>query len=398
MGKRIESISECPAGNIVAISGIDATLKKTGTITTCENAYNIKTMKFSVAPIVKVAVIPKEKKDLNKFHEGLDKLGKSDPLCVIEFNEQGQAIVGCAGELHLEIILSDLSDFANCKFKVEPPQCSYYEGISAPVEKIRMTKSSNKHNRISMTAECLDSEIIDNLYKVNHKDPKERVRLFKEHLNVSGEWVKKIMSLCPEEEPLNMLVDETKGIQYLNEVKDHINNGMKQGTSYGPILGEKVRGVRFNLKDVVLHADSIHRGANQILNPVERLCRGLILDGSPVIYEPIFSLNLSVVKTYGMACETIIKKRRGLILDTYQEGDSHKIEATIPVVASFGMNKELREASKGYAYINLSLSHFDVCPGSLDKPESVMGTIVQNVRDYKKINTKLESSAYFDTL
>ena len=285
-------IRNCPAGNIVGLVGAEGFLKKTGTITTAKNCYNIKTMKFSVSPVVKVAVSPKRSADLNHFKEGLEKLAKSDPLCLIEYNESGQATIACAGELHLEIILGDLKNFyAKCEFTVETPQVRYYEGFSDSVTKARMRKSANKHNRVYMTCEPPDDEIVDNIPALMAKDSKEIAAKFRELLNRDDEWIKNIMYFGPEAEPLNILVDETKGIQYMMEVKEHIFEGFKHATKEGPMVGECIRAGKFNLVDLSLHADSIHRGANQMIRPVEDLVRGLILIAEPVLYEPIFTCN-----------------------------------------------------------------------------------------------------------
>ena len=59
-------------------------------------------MKFSVSPVVRVAVEAKNPSDLPKLVEGLKRLAKSDPMvqCLIE--ESGEHIVAGAGELQLE--------------------------------------------------------------------------------------------------------------------------------------------------------------------------------------------------------------------------------------------------------------------------------------------------------
>lgn len=56
MGKNVEHISNVPAGNTCAIVGIDNFLVKTGTIATHPDSHTIKSMKFSVSPVVRVAV------------------------------------------------------------------------------------------------------------------------------------------------------------------------------------------------------------------------------------------------------------------------------------------------------------------------------------------------------
>ncbi len=50
MGRTVEPIEDCPAGNIIGLVGIDQFLLKSGTLTTSETAHNMKVMKFSVSP------------------------------------------------------------------------------------------------------------------------------------------------------------------------------------------------------------------------------------------------------------------------------------------------------------------------------------------------------------
>ena len=57
-------------------------------------------MKYSVSPVVRVAVEPKKPSDLPKLVEGLNKLAKSDPLVQVYREESGQHIVAGSGELH----------------------------------------------------------------------------------------------------------------------------------------------------------------------------------------------------------------------------------------------------------------------------------------------------------
>merc|ERR1719181_1517343 len=105
-----EQIQDVPCGNTVALVGIDQFIMKTGTITTIETSHNIADMKYSVSPVVKVSVKPKDGKDLPKLVEGLKKLSKSDPLVVCSTEESGEHIIAGCGELHVEICLKDLRE------------------------------------------------------------------------------------------------------------------------------------------------------------------------------------------------------------------------------------------------------------------------------------------------
>merc|ERR1712194_955240 len=110
MGRSVEQIADVPCGNTVGLVGVDQYILKCGTITDIEDAHNIVAMKFSVSPVVKVAVKPKDGKDLPKLVEGLKKLSKSDPLVVCTTEESGEHVIAGCGELHVEICLKDLKE------------------------------------------------------------------------------------------------------------------------------------------------------------------------------------------------------------------------------------------------------------------------------------------------
>jgi elongation factor 2 len=56
MGKTVEYIPDVPCGNTVGLVGVDQYLMKTGTISDHVDAHTIKNMKYSVSPVVRVAV------------------------------------------------------------------------------------------------------------------------------------------------------------------------------------------------------------------------------------------------------------------------------------------------------------------------------------------------------
>merc|ERR1712160_18270 len=131
MGRTVEQISDVPCGNTVALVGVDQYLLKSGTLTTIESAHNIADMKYSVSPVVKVAVKVKDGKELPKLVDGLKKLSKSDPLVICTTEENGEHIIAGCGELHIEICLKDLrEEYAQCEFTVSDPVVSYRETVN----------------------------------------------------------------------------------------------------------------------------------------------------------------------------------------------------------------------------------------------------------------------------
>ena len=57
---------------------------------------------------------------------------------------------------------------------------------------------------------------------------------------------------------------------------------------------ENMRGVRFNIHDVTLHADAIHRGGGQIIPTTRRVLYASVLTASPRLMEPIYLVEIQV--------------------------------------------------------------------------------------------------------
>eukprot|EP00734_Pompholyxophrys_sp_LG126_P000486 Pompholyxophrys_sp_v1_NODE_222_length_1089_cov_14.542553.p2 type:complete len:176 gc:universal NODE_222_length_1089_cov_14.542553:12-539(+) len=159
LGRYIEPIEDCPAGNICGLVGVDQYLVKSGTITTEETSHNMRVMKFSVSPVVQVAVEVKSANDLPKLVEGLKRLSKSDPLCLTFIAESGEHIVAGAGELHLEICLKDLEeDHAQVPLKFNDPV------VSGPKHQIlRASATSQLYSSARNRARILKSSRAEHL-------------------------------------------------------------------------------------------------------------------------------------------------------------------------------------------------------------------------------------------
>merc|ERR1712060_540759 len=183
MGRTTEQIADVPCGNTVALVGIDQYILKSGTLTTLDTAHNIADMKYSVSPVVKVAVKVKDGKELPKLVEGLKKLSKSDPLVVCTTEESGEHVIAGCGELHVEICLKDLRDeYAQCEFIVSDPVVSYRETVNETSHMTCLAKSPNKHNRIYLTAEPMSDELcaaIEDGKAGPKAEAKERAKLYR---------------------------------------------------------------------------------------------------------------------------------------------------------------------------------------------------------------------------
>lgn len=211
---KMESFPEIPCGNIVSLVGIDNFLTKQGTISDNENAHCIRTMKFTVSPVVRVAVVPKKPIDLPKLVDGLKKLCKFDPLVQCYTEESGEHIIAGCGDLHVEICFNMLCDFSNCEIVMSEPRVTYRETVIEESPVPCLAKSANKHNRLFMTAEPLEVEVVEAIEK-GEIVAGEDVKILSKSLVDLG-WnpndSKKVFCFGPEQTGPNLFVDQTVSV------------------------------------------------------------------------------------------------------------------------------------------------------------------------------------------
>ena len=326
MGRTVESIPDVPCGNTVALSGVDQYLIKTGTIGTVdipqEEAFPIRCMKYSVSPVVRVAVKPKNPGDLPKLVEGLKKLSKSDPLVVCEFEESGENVIAGCGELHVEICLNDLEkDYAQCEIIKSDPVVTYKETMTSENSQPVMTKSQNKHNRLHGTSAPLH-EALPDLIENGEISPTQDIKLRGKRLVDEFGWEKddttKIWCFGPDNTGPNMVVDLTKAVAYMNEIKESIVSSFQWSSKQGVLCEENIRGMRFNIVDCELHTDAIHRGGGQLMPAARRLFYALELVSEPSLLEPIFSCDITAPSDCMGGVYQSLNQRRGQVVEEIQ--------------------------------------------------------------------------------
>jgi elongation factor 2 len=396
MGGKVDPIDDVPAGNILGLVGIDQFLLKSGTLTTSETAHNLKVMKFSVSPVVQRSVEVKNAQDLPKLVEGLKRLSKSDP-CVLTFiNESGEHIVAGAGELHLEICLKDLEeDHAGVPLRIGDPIVPYRETVTSKSSITALSKSPNKHNRLYMIAEPLDEEVSKEIEagRISPRDDfKVRARILADDFGWDVTDARKIWCFGPDTSGANLLVDQTKAVQYLNEIKDSVVSGFQWASREGPVAEEPMRSCRFNIMDVTLHADAIHRGGGQIIPTARRVLYAAALLAEPGLLEPVFLVEVQVPETAMGGVYGVLTRRRGHVFSEEQRPGTplFTIKAYLPVNESFGFNADLRSHTSGQAFPQSVFDHWQILTGGspLDGTSKV-GQIVQEMRKRKGIKVEV---------
>jgi elongation factor 2 len=404
MGRTVEQVPDVPCGNTVALVGVDQYLLKTGTIMdeSLSSAHNITDMKYSVSPVVKVAVKVKDGKDLPKLVEGLKKLSKSDPLVVCTTEESGEHVIAGCGELHVEICLKDLQEeYAQCPIIISDPVVSYRETVTEESSQTALSKSPNKHNRLYMVAQPLGEEVtklMEDGPLGSKVDFKERGKELSEKFDWDVNAARKIWCFGPETTGPNVVVDETQGVQYLNEIKEHINSAFQWATKEGPLCEENMRGVRFNLRDVTLHTDSIHRGAGQLMPATRRCCFAAEMLASPTLQEPVFLCEITCPQDAMSGVYSCLNTRRGVVFEENPREGTPLVQAKayLPVSESFGFVANLRQQTSGQAFPQCVFDHWEDMPGNAMDVGGKMEALVLAIR--KRKGQKEEMPALGDYL
>lgn len=357
-------------------------------------------MKFSVSPVVRVAIQPKNPSEVPKLAEGLRKLVKTDPCVQCTIDEStGEMIVAAAGELHLEILLGDLAELAKVEFTQSEPVTSFRETVTEASSETCLAKSPNKHNRIWVAAEPFPEGLADAIENgsVRTSDPKDLCQRFG--------WdpldARKIWCWGPETTGPNALFDATRAVQYLHEVKDNVMSAFQWTAREGALCGEVVRGVRYNLIDVTLHSDAVHRSSRQIIPTARRVLYAAQLAAKPKLMEPVYLVEVQTEESAIGGVYSVLSARRGHVFSSEQrEGTPiYTLQAYLPVMESFGFTSALREATGGNAFPQCVFDHWQVLGGDPLDPTSAAAKTMLAVRKRKGLKVEIPTvAAYSDKL
>lgn len=389
MGGKVESVPNVPCGNTVGLVGIDQFLMKQGTIATDEGAHNIRVMKYSVSPVVRVAVEVKNASDLPKLVEGLKKLSKSDPLVQCYTEESGEHIIAGCGELHVEICLKDLQEeYAKCDLKIGEPVVTYKETVTDESDQMCLSKSPNKHNRLYVKAAPLGDDLSDLIEKETvgpKSDAKERSKILVEQFEWDKTDSQKIWCFGPDTNGPNMLVDTAKGVQFLNEIKDSMEAAFQWATKEGVMCSENMRGIRFNIHDVTLHTDAIHRGGGQIIPTARRVFYASELTAKPKFQEPVFLCEIQTPDDVVGGIYQTLTQRRGIVINEEPVAGTPLVnmKAYLPVGESFGFTQALRAATSGRAFPQCVFDHWELMSGDPLEEGSKSNELVNAIRKRK---------------
>jgi len=236
----------------------------------------------------------------------------------------------------------------------------------------------------------------------DEQEMKVRARILADEYKWDIQDARKVWSFgFPPDGKANCVVDMTKGVAYLHEIKDSVVGAFLQASTAGVFCEEAMRGIRFNVVDVTLHADAIHRGAGQIMPPTKRALYACQIKSEPALLEPVYLCDITVPNHAIAGVYSTLNQRRGVIEGKEDRPGTPlcKVKAFLPVLESFGFTQLLRQNTSGQAFPQMIFSHWQLVNGDLLEEGTMANRICMDVRKRKGLKLEMpDFNDYYDKL
>lgn len=362
-GIKPEQLDYVPAGNVLAISGLNVNVGETITV---GEQVPFEEIKHIFQPVITKSIEVTKTADLPKLIEVLRQISKEDPSIKIEINEQtGESLLSGMGELHLEIIENRIKTEKGLQVKTSNPIIVYRESMNK--ESLESEgRSPNKHNSFFIKIEPLDEDIYNAIK--NGDLPEGRIKKDSKKLSGklaefgwSGDQIRNLRDIYKG----NIFTDDTKGEVHIGEVIEMVLDAFEMVIDQGPLAREPVEKLKVSLVDTKLHEDAIHRGPAQVYPAVREAITEAMKKGGAFLLEPLQIHVIEVPDKFIGEITKLIGSKRGQLLGVEQEGSNAEIKAKIPVAEMIGWSNDLRSATEGRGTSSLLDQSFERIPMSL---------------------------------
>lgn len=312
------------SGDIVGAVGLKFT--STGD-TLCDEQHPIilEAMEFP-EPVISIAIEPKTKGDQDKMGVALQRLAEEDPTFRVQTDEEtAQTLVSGMGELHLEIIVDRLLREFKVQANVGRPQVSYKETIRSRAQAegkfIRQTGGRGQYGHVKLEIE-----------------PLERGKSF--------EFVNRIVGgVIPKE--------------FIPPVEE----GVREALGSGTLFGYPVTDLRVTLVDGSFHPVDSSEIAFKIA--ASMAFKKAAANASPVLMEPIMSVEVVLPEDYTGDVISDLNARRGHIKEMTLEGKTQIVSASVPLGEMFGYATDLRSRTQGRGNYTMQFHHYAKVPQNI---------------------------------
>jgi len=377
-GIKPEQLESVPAGNVLAISGIDVDVGET---VTEKEQTPFEEIKHIFQPVITKYIEVVKTQDLPKLIEILRKVAKEDPSIKVTINEEtGESLLSGMGELHLEIIENRIKTEKGLEVKTSAPIVVYRESVlksSTPSE----GRSPNKHNSFFIKVEPLPQDLFELIEKGDLSEGRVKKKSDQVTKALSGiGWGADEIRNVKDVYKGNMLFDETRGEVHIGEVIEMIMDAFEMVMDQGPLSREPCMNLKVTLTDIKLHEDAIHRGPAQVYPAVRDAIKEAFKSASPILLEPLQVHMLEVPEALMGSASKLVGSKRGQLLDMNQEAGTMILEAKIPVAEMIGWASDFRSATEGRGVSSLRDQSFERMPASL-QPD-----VIKSIRDRKGLS------------
>jgi len=375
-GIKPEQLESVPAGNVLAVSGLNLDVGETITENE-ETAFE--EIKHIFQPVITKSIEVTKTADLPKLIEILRKVSKEDPSIKVSINEEtGESLISGMGELHLEIIENRIKTEKGLEVKTSNPIVVYRESVGKSSGEAFEGRSPNKHNSFFIKVEPLDKELDDLIEKgeLSEGRVKKRVEAVTNALSKIG-WGSDEIRNVKDIYKGNMFFDETRGEVHIGEVIEMILDAFEMVMDQGPLAREPCMKMKVTLEDIKLHEDAIHRGPAQVYPAVREAITDAMRNANATLLEPLQVHVIEVPENFMGAATKLVGGKRGQMLDMTQEMGITQIKAKIPVAEMIGWSSDLRSATEGRGTSSLLDQQFERIPTLLQDE------VIRKIRERK---------------
>lgn len=382
MGDERVPVDSVPAGNIAAVSGLDKAVA--GSTVSEEDITPFETVDHISEPVITKSIEPMNMSDLPDLIKILMQVSKEDPTIQVQTDEEtGENLISGQGELHLEVIADRITENHSLDVKTGEPIVIYREQPQSSSREVEHV-SPNSHNRFYVEVEPLPQKTVDSMKsgEVDMNMPETERREILQDTGVDKETTQDVETMINT----NMIIDDTKGIQYLNETMELIIEGCEEALESGSLAEEPVEGSLVRLKDAKLHEDPVHRGPDQVVPAIRSAVHSALIDAEVKILEPMQNVRIDVPSEYMGDASSEVNSRRGEIDDMYQESGQMVIEGDAPVEEMLGFSSSIRSQTGGRATWNTENAGFEIMPDNLQRDK------ILSIRERKGLKYEIPES------
>ena len=382
MGGEREEVDRVPAGNIAAVTGLKDAIA--GSTVSSVEMTPFESIDHISEPVITKSIEAQNMDDLPKLIETLRQVSKEDPTISIEINEDtGEHLISGQGELHLEVQTQRIERNQGIPVTTGEPIVVYRETPTSDSQEVEGV-SPNRHNKFYITIEQLGDDVLEQLRlgEVSMDMPEQERREVLQEAGMDKETSQDVENIIGR----NIFIDDTKGIQHLNETMELVVDGLTDALEDGPLAAEPVEGALIRLHDARLHEDAIHRGPAQVIPAVRDAVHRALIDADIRLLEPIQDVRIDVPSEHMGAASGEVQGRRGRVDDMYQEGDLMVVEGIAPVEEMIGFSSDIRSATEGRASWNTENAGFRVLVDNLQREK------IMEIRERKGMKLELPQS------